>query len=195
MVNRNGKGKEFYNNGKLKFEGEYLNGKRWNGKSYDKNSIIDLEIKKGNGKGKEYNNYDELEFEGEYLNGERWNGKVKEYNYLGRLIFEGEYLNGERNGKGKEYNLDGNLEFEGEYLNGKEKEYKNEGNKFNYGKGELKFEEKNLIRKLDEKRKVYNNNEKLVFEGEYLNGKDFFYNDEIIFERENLNGKRWNQKK
>ena len=43
------------------FEGEYLNGKKWNGKGkeYDKN----------NGK---------LIFEGEYLNGEK-NGKVKEY--------------------------------------------------------------------------------------------------------------------
>ena len=33
MINGNGKGKEYYN-GKLKFEGEYLNGKR-HGKIYD----------------------------------------------------------------------------------------------------------------------------------------------------------------
>ena len=33
---RNGKGKEYYDNGKLKFEGEYLNGKNWNGKGYNK---------------------------------------------------------------------------------------------------------------------------------------------------------------
>ena len=32
---RNGKGKEYYNNGKLEFEGEYLDDKRWNGKGYD----------------------------------------------------------------------------------------------------------------------------------------------------------------
>ena len=63
--------------------GEYLNGKRWDGK------------------GKEY--YDgKLKFEGEYFNGKRWNGKVKEYNLYGELAFEGEYLNGEWNGKGKE---------------------------------------------------------------------------------------------
>ena len=52
---KNGKGyiKEYYEEGKLKFEGEYLNGER-------------------NGKGKEYNAYDgKLRFEGEYLNGER----------------------------------------------------------------------------------------------------------------------------
>ena len=47
---RNGKGKE-YNNGKLSFEGNYLDGQR-------------------NGKGKEYQN-GELIFEGEYLNGKR----------------------------------------------------------------------------------------------------------------------------
>ena len=31
LKNMNGKGKEYYDNGKLKFEGEYLNGER-NGK-------------------------------------------------------------------------------------------------------------------------------------------------------------------
>ena len=52
------------------FEGEYLNGKKWNGK------------------GKEYNKDGKLRFEGEYLNGKRWNGKVKEYYDDGKLLFE-----------------------------------------------------------------------------------------------------------
>jgi len=47
-----GKGKEYYSNGKLKFEGKYLDGER-------------------NGKGKEYNYDGELLFEGEYLNGKK----------------------------------------------------------------------------------------------------------------------------
>ena len=51
---RNGKGKEYYYNGRSIFEGEYLNGKRWNGKGYNKNGIIDFEIKNGKGKLKEY---------------------------------------------------------------------------------------------------------------------------------------------
>ena len=109
---RNGKGKEYYNDGKLIFEGQYLNGIIWNGKS------------------KEYNYDGKLIFEGEYLNGER-NGKGKEYNYNGKLIFEGEYLNGKRrNGKVKEYNfLSNQLIFEGEYLNEEriEKEYNRNG--------------------------------------------------------------------
>ena len=50
LINGNGKVKEYYDNGIIKFEGEYLNGKRnWKGKEYDK-----------------YNG--RLIFEGEYLN-------------------------------------------------------------------------------------------------------------------------------
>ena len=46
----NGKGKEYYVNGKISYEGEYSNGKR-------------------NGKGKEYDYDGKLKIEGEYLNG------------------------------------------------------------------------------------------------------------------------------
>ena len=49
-----------YDYGELKFEGEYLNGKKWNGK------------------GKEYYDDGKIKFEGEYLNGKK-NGKGKEY--------------------------------------------------------------------------------------------------------------------
>ena len=73
LINGNGKVKEYENN-KLIFEGEYINGKR-------------------NGKGKEYENK-KLIFEGKYKNGKR-NGKGKEY-YDDKLIFEGEYLNGKK---------------------------------------------------------------------------------------------------
>ena len=51
---RNGKGKEYYDDGNILFEGELLKGKQWNGKGYNKNGNIILEIKNGNGKGKEY---------------------------------------------------------------------------------------------------------------------------------------------
>ena len=58
LINGTGKVKEYYwLNGKLKYEGEYLNGQR-------------------NGKVKEYNYKGKLIFEGEYLNG-RKNGKGK----------------------------------------------------------------------------------------------------------------------
>ena len=63
---RNGKGEEYYKNGKLKFEGGYLNGKR-------------------NGKGKKFYENGKLKFEGEYLNGNKLNGKG--YNSEGNIYF------------------------------------------------------------------------------------------------------------
>ena len=83
LINGNGKVKEYWRDGQLIFEGEYLNGKI-------------------NGKGKEYYQDNKLKFEGEYLNDKR-NGKGKKYYYDGKLKFEGEYLNNKNNGKGKEY--------------------------------------------------------------------------------------------
>ena len=76
--------------GKIKFEGEYLNYKKWNGKGYDYNGKCVYEIKDGKGYVKEYDN-GKLSFEGEYLNGLE-NGKVKKY-YNGVLTIEGEYIN------------------------------------------------------------------------------------------------------
>ena len=145
-----------YNN-LLKYEGEYLNGKRnGKGKEYNINGKLIFEGKylDGNIKKKkdEYNDYTEDNFkdisfslvlEGNLKNGLK-DGLIKKF-YLGQLTFEGEYLNGVRNGKGKEYDKNnGNLLFEGEYFNGKKwngiyKEY------YNY---------ENLIK----------------FEGEYLSG-------------------------
>ena len=70
----NGKNTEYYYKGKIEFEGEYFNGKRWNGKAYDKNSNIIYELINGNDKIKEKSTLRNLlftigsfEFEGEYL--------------------------------------------------------------------------------------------------------------------------------
>jgi len=76
LINGNGKVVEYFSDfGKLMFEGEYLNGKKY-------------------GKGKQYLLNGSLYFEGEYLNGKR-NGHGKEY-YNGNLRYEGEYLDDER---------------------------------------------------------------------------------------------------
>ena len=117
---RNGKGKEYdLNSGEVLFEGEYYNNRQLIGKEYDKNGNLICEINNIEGKGKEFYGIGELMFEGEYSNGER-NGKGKEYYYGNRLLFEGEYLNGKRNGKGKLYNIFGQIIFEGKYLNDKQ---------------------------------------------------------------------------
>ena len=98
----NGKGNKYFFDGKLKFEGEYLNGKKWNGQGYDGFNNIAYQLKNGNGAVKKYYSNGNLEFVGEYLNGEK-KGIIKKYFYNGNLEFEGQYLNGKRNGKGKVY--------------------------------------------------------------------------------------------
>ena len=180
-----------------------------------------------NGNGKEYEILsDELLFEGEYKNGKR-NGKGKEY-INGNISFEGEYLNGKRHGKGKEYGFFKKVMFEGEYLNGK----RWNGNfinriptyKPNYHKLDIDKINKNKDGKLEiykiingkGKIKIYDeyDEDRLIFEGEYLNGeingkgKEYFhygyydrddgrmiyYDKIIIFEGEYLNGNPWNGK-
>ena len=158
---KNGIGKEYYEDGSLKFAGEYLNGLKMKGIGFDNKNNIIL-ILDGNGMGKEYYDNGRIKFKGEYYNGKRWKGrvydytgneeseikwgkgKIKENDYYGKIKFEGEYFNGEKNGKGKEYNYNENFIYEGEYSNkdknGKNKEY-------------------NLDKNL------------LIFEGEYLNGQ------------------------
>ena len=70
------KGKEYDEQDRLIFEGEYID---------------DIPM---NGYKREYNDNNELIFEGKYLNGKR-NGYGKEY-LNGKIIYEGEYINGER---------------------------------------------------------------------------------------------------
>ena len=210
----NFKGKEYDDNGKLVFEGEYLNGQK-------------------NGKGKEYWNNAKLKFEGEYLNDKR-NGYVKEYDYTGQFKFESIYINGKRNGEGflysnnnvifsgkfinnniwegkrfdeynnilyelkdgigliKEYDESGNLEFEGQYSHGqkigKGKEYNNYG--------DIKFEGEFLYGKKHGKEKEYYSDGKLKFEGIYLydakiKGK-FYVNEKLEYEGDYLYNKKWN---
>ena len=214
---RNGKGKEYFSNCELSilnFEGEYLNGKR-NGKGKEYNPfngklIFEGEYLNGkrNGKGKEYYENGNLKFEGEYLNDLKWNGKGydghgniiytltnqingkgKEYDLDGNLKFEGEYLNGKRNGNGKEYYENGNLKFEGEYLNNLKWNGKGYDNLTNIIY-ELK-EGKGLIKEYDD---LY---DRLIFEGEYLNGKRNGkgkeynpLNGKLRYEGEFLNGRR-----
>ena len=181
-------------NDELIFEGEYLNGKKWNGKGYDEGKII-YELKDGKGFFQDYvriNSYRGLILQGEYINGEA-NGKIKEYNINEKLIFEGEYLNGKRHGKGTEFYNKEILKFEGEYLN--DKKWEGKGYDIN---GNIIYELKNGIGYIKE----YDIDGKLNFEGEYLNGerngkgKEYDNNGKVTFEGEYLEGKKkWKRKR
>jgi len=197
---RNGKGKEYYKNGKLKFQGEYLKGKRWSGKGYNIDGEIILELE--NGKGKEYYKKDKLKFEGEFFGEKMWNGKIynyqgkeefviingkgyiKEYNNEGKLLYEGEYLNGERNGKGKEYFLKTKLIFNrNKYFN-----------PINISRNEFPFSQFSPFQ-------ILSNYPRFSYYNCFYNPNlDIDYNlykeskKKIKFEGEYLNGKRWNGK-
>ena len=189
---KNGEGKEYYNDGKLKFDGLFKKGKKWEGKGFTEKGNEDYIITKGSGKVKEYHYNNNLMLEGEYLNGEK-NGKIREYYDNGKLRLEGEYLNGEKNGKFKDYFDNGKLRLEEEYLNGE----KNGKCKQYNDSGVMIFEGDYKNGKKNGKIKEYNYKGGLTFEGEYLNGKkngivkQFAYDSlELIFEGEYINDKK-----
>ena len=204
---KEGKGKEFNKNGNILFEGDFLNGYRYNGKEFDDDGklLFEGKYKKGipfngikkeyingllrfegeikNGlklKGREYDQFSNIIFEGEYQNGVKYKGKEK---YTKDLIFEGEYKEGTIY-KGKDFDINNRIRFEGEYKN-----------KHRY------------------KGKEFNENNELIFEGNYKfycnteirwigNGKEYQMikqppkedKKELIYEGEYLNGKKWNGK-
>ena len=127
-------------------------------------------------------------FESEYINGIL--SKVKEYNDDGLLIFEGEYLYDQKR-RGKTY-IKGKLEYEGDYLFDR---------KYN-GKG---YDENgNIIYELingNGKVKEYDEEERLIFDGEYLNGrrwkgklKIYKIDGTISGEEEYINGEKVQKK-
>ena len=89
---KNGKGKEFYDNGKLFFKGEYLNGLRnGKGKKYDKNGKINADVEYSNGCRWNLKEYDK---NNNILNVlKEGNGYIKQYNESNVLIFECEFIN------------------------------------------------------------------------------------------------------
>ena len=80
------KGKEYYKNGVLKFEGEYINGKKWNGIGYDTKDNKVYELKGGKGFVKKYDDYGNLIFEGEYLDGKRLDKNWYHLTRYGKVI-------------------------------------------------------------------------------------------------------------
>ena len=87
---------EFYENGNLRFEGEYKKDIRWSGKGYDNEGKEVFNIMDGKGQGREYNYEGELLYEGDFLEGKRHNGKGVEYSDNGELLYKGDYLDGKK---------------------------------------------------------------------------------------------------
>ena len=187
---REGEGIEYFENGKIKFKGEFTKGKRKNGKGYNIKGEVVYEIKDGEGNIKQYDFRDKIEFEGEYKNYQYWNGKRSIYNKNGNINLELFYTEGKINLK-KEYDNKGELIFELICENNKKKgkEYKNGELIFEgeyKSKDELKMQEaidyavqlifgdltlKSNLKRWNGKGKEFNGDDKLIYEGEFLNGE------------------------
>ena len=101
---RNGEGKEYNYNGFIKYEGQYKNGlKNGKGKEYD-DKYCNLIFEGDYLNGIKYNgiiyDYENINNEYEIKDGK---GFIREYDNSGELKYEGEYFNGKSHGKGKEY--------------------------------------------------------------------------------------------
>ena len=86
----NGKGKEYDKEGNLIFEGEFKNGKRWEGilrKSWEKNNHDKTEINDGNYTGKQYYK-GQIIFEGEFFLGKKSKGKKIFYDVNNNFLFK-----------------------------------------------------------------------------------------------------------
>ena len=168
---KNGEGKEYFtqkdiDNIKIKFEGEYLNDKKWNGIGYNINGEKQYEIKNGTGYIYEYDRYNKLLFEGEVIRGIK-TGKAKEY-ISGYLYFDGFYLNDKKEGRGKIFDFQNNIDYEGNFCKGMKNGYGKE-----YRSGKLLYEGEFMNDKSHGKGKYYYNNSQLMHEGEYFNGVFF----------------------
>ena len=129
---KNGRGIEYYANGKKKYEGNFSNDKYEDieAKFYYENG--DLYI--GGFKNGEKNGIGSIymaKFEGHFLNDEYESGKLYSEN---REYYNGPFKNGKKEGKGVEYYKDGKIKYEGKFLDGK---YEDDNGKYYYETGEI----------------------------------------------------------
>ena len=113
------RGKE-YENGIIKYKGDKVNGKMWNGIGYDPFGNKAYEIKNGKGKIKKYYGTGEIKFDVEYLYGYMC-GKGKKFYKNGNVKYDGKfyYLDNRKFFIGKKYYENGKLIYCGKIINGK----------------------------------------------------------------------------
>ena len=171
--NINGKAREYFFDIDRKvciFNGEYLNGKKWNSKLCQ---IFKL-----------YNHTSKIITKSEYINGKEIRYKYKDE----KLIYKSEFFNNKSHGQGKEYyNVGNKISYEGEFRNDK----KWEGKGFNIN-GDIEY----IIKNGSGKVKEYIEKGQLILEGEYLKGekngkiKEYSKKGQLILEGEYLYGKK-----
>ena len=211
--------KQFNKFGKLIFEGKYERGSNYEGKRYKNGNLIFEGVYRNRKRiqGKEYNDEKQLVFGGTYKNGIRWNGQLKLYTKDFKLIFDGEIRRGKR-WNGMCGQIEKGIGFEGIYKNGKkwsgsgiepirngkklfeweileDKNYKKIFDKlYNYQENKIIG---SLVDGIGNNVKRFNNNNDLLSESDYyngkcINGKEYNKFGETIYEGEYKDGKRYN---
>ena len=103
----NGYGKKEDLESYIKYESNFIKGKKWgHGKELESSYLSyegEFSDDKRNGYGKKYDFEKNIIFEGQFLDGKRWEGFGKEFGYI--TSFEGEYKNN-RYWNGKEFIYD-----------------------------------------------------------------------------------------
>ena len=163
------KGKIYYPNRKIQYEGEHFNGKREGlGKYFDQESKYYFigEYKNGylNGKGTVYNLADnKIKYEGDFING-KFEGRGKLF-YDNGNYYIGQFRNHLQHGKGVEYDSNGNIQYKVGFIDGSR-----EGNGKSITKDMLfigQYKKGNPI-----KGKIYSPNGKiLLYDGDFINGE------------------------
>jgi antitoxin component YwqK of YwqJK toxin-antitoxin module len=208
----NGHGIEYDASANKIFEGEYRNGRRHQGTSYNENgnkytgSFADGFI---HGFGTLYTN--SVKIVGDFVKN-LMHGHIKVYDTDGKLEFEGTYADNKKNGHGIEYNSSGRKIFEGEFRNGYRYQgtsYDDNGNKYTgsfskgviHGEGTLITAKEKIVgyfilATMHGDYKIYNAAGTLKFEGHYVNNKreghgiEYNSSGRKIFEGEYKDGKR-----
>ena len=119
--NRHGKGILYYKNGNIKYEGEFVNGKKEGEGTYtDKNGNYysgHWSKNKKNGKGKLCFKNNNILYEGDFVN-DKFQGIGKYIDEDGDYYI-GQWLNDKKHGKGKEYYKNGDIKYDGEFFDDK----------------------------------------------------------------------------
>jgi len=164
-----GYGKQYYKNGNLKYEGEFDDGERnGSGKQFFNNGLIEYEggykRSKLDGYGKQYYKNGNLKYEGEFDDGER-NGRGKQFFDNGLIEYEGGYnKRGKWFGKGKQYYRNGVLEYDGSFS----ADYKNGNGKLYYKNGAIEYDGRFQDNSKNGKGKLYYKNGILKYEGGFI---------------------------
>ena len=158
-----------YKNSKLIFEGEYKNWKRFKGKEFkNKELIFEGEYNDGKRyKGREYSEYKfgknkiDIIFKGEYKNGKKWKGELIELNKINLKEKKFNYENGKKV-------LESQINQAADLKN--EEKEESEENEFMLLKNKDYDKLKERTVNENNKIKVFNKIDELIFSGDYING-------------------------